>query len=162
MSSETREMPSITTAEIDAHLRRMRGLWIFGEVMILVLAIACWFLPQRAPTFVGRGGFSLLLAAFGLWLGVSSNRDARARMEKIRRAFGIYQDVSRLLRGHLIAFAWILMRMLMISVGGVLTAVWGSGPAFSLLLSSLAFLLALMTFPTEYKTRLLLKRAAME
>ena len=162
MDPETRETPSVTTEQIDAHLRRMRVLWMLGEILILSAAISCWFLQQRAPTILGRGGFSLLMAFVALWLGFSSSRDAKARMERIRRAFGVHGDVSRLLRDHVIAFGWILLRMLMIAVGGLLIAGWGSGPGFSILLSALAFLLALMTFPTEYKTRLLLKRASME
>jgi len=162
MGSDTREAPSVTTKQIDAHLTRMRGLWLLGEGLILAAAVSCWFLPQRPPTVLGRGWFSLVMAVFALWLGFASNRDARTRMERIRRAFGIHRNVSRLLKAHVIAFAWILLRMIMIAVSAQLISVWGSGPAFSLVLSSLAFLLTLMTFPTEYKTRLLLKRASME
>ena len=162
MTPETREAPSVTTEQIDRHLRRMRALWALGEGLILIAAVSCWFLPQKPPTILGRGWFSLLIAVIALWVGFSSNRDARVRMEKIRNAYAVHQDVRLLLKGHLIAYLWILIRMLMIVVGGQLIAVWGSGPAFSILLSCLAFLLALMTFPTEYKTRLLLKRASME
>jgi len=162
MTAETRETPMISTAEIDVHLRRMRVLWLLGELLALASALTCWLLPRLHPTVLGRGGFSLLVAAAGLWLGFSASRDARRRMERIRRAFGVHGDVGRLLRGHLMAYTWILLRMLFIAAGGQAIAVWGAGPAFSLLLSSLAVILTLMTFPTEYKTRLLLKRASME
>ena len=162
MTYEAHDAPMVTTAEIDAHLRKMRVLWFLGELLALASALTCWLLPRLHPTVLGRGGFSLLVAAAGLWLGFSASRDARRRMERIRRAFAVHRDVGRLLRGHLVAYTWILLRMLFIAAGGQATAVWGAGPGFSLLLSSLAVILTLMTFPTEYKTRLLLKRASME
>lgn len=156
------EAPSVTTEEIDAHLLRMRVLWAGVEVLVALATVASFFLPPRQTTILGRGGLSLVMAAAALWFGFSSSRDASKRMQQIRAAFGVHHEVGRLLRGHLLAYLWILCRMLLIAAAALMIAVWGSGPGFSLILFALAFLLVLMTFPTEYKTRLLLKRASME
>jgi len=158
--SQPVETPSITTGEINRHLVRMRMAWAGVEGLILLVAVAAFFLPPGTCPHVGKGSLTLAAAIGALWLGFSSSRDARRRMLKLRQGFTVHRDPAILLRGHFRAYLVILFRLFVIALCGLVIAVWGEGFVYAIVLSVLAALLTLMTFPTEYKTRLLLKRAS--
>ncbi len=67
-------------------------------------------------------------AAASLWIGFAANRDAGNRLEKIRRAFAVHGDESRLLRDHWLVYLAVLVRLEMMVVCGLIVSLWGLGP----------------------------------
>ena len=101
----------------------------------------------------------LIAAAAALWIGFSANRDARERMDRIKRAYAVHGDVARLLRDHWRAYLVVLARLGAMATGGIIVSLWGFGPSFGLLIHVLALFMVALSWPTEDKTRLLIRRA---
>jgi hypothetical protein len=98
-------------------------------------------------------------AAASLWIGFAANRDAGNRLEKIRRAFAVHGDESRLLRDHWLVYLAVLVRLEMMVVCGLIVSLWGLGPGIGVWLLVLGALMMALTWPTARKTQLLLGRA---
>ena len=151
--------PSLSPVQLNHHLKTMRRtVFAFGGMMI-ALAIATFFLPRLGNELVSPMGATLIAAAAALWIGFNANRDARARMDRIKRAFAVHGEITRLLQDHHRAYLVVLVRLLAVAGCGIVVAVWGAGPGLGLTFFILAAILMAMSWPTDHKTRLLIKRA---
>lgn len=151
--------PSLDPQTMHHHLRSMRRTTLTAFGLVALAAPAAFFLPRLEHALIGRTGASLLGAAAALWIGFSANRDARSRMDRIKRAFAVHDRLETLLRDHHRAYLLILARLLAVAACGVIVAIWGAGPALGSAFFGLAGILIVMTWPTEHKTRLLIRRA---
>lgn len=151
--------PSLSSVQLQGHLKAMRRIGLaFGGVLV-ALAGPAFFLPRAANDLVGPKGATLIVAATALWIGFSANRDARTRMDRVRLAFSVHGKIDRLLQDHHRAYLMVLLRLLAIAGCGVVVAVWGAGPGLGLAFFILAGILMAMAWPTDHKTRLLIRRA---
>jgi len=145
--------------EISRHLQKMRvttGLFL----VTVPAAIAVAFLaPYRGSSVASPLTVTLTAAAASLWIGFAANRDAGNRLEKIRRAFAVHGDESRLLRDHWLVYLAVLVRLEMMVVCGLIVSLWGLGPGIGVWLLVLGALMMALTWPTARKTQLLLGRA---
>jgi len=137
----------------------MRVTAVAGLVVVVFAAIAAFVLPYRGSAVASPRTVTLVVLAASLWIGFSANRDAASRLEKIRRAFAVHGDEGRLLRDHWLVYVVVLIRLEMMAVGGLVVALWGSGPKFGIWLLILGGLMIALTWPTTRKTQLLLGRA---
>ena len=142
-----------------SHLVRMRITAVAALVVMVFVAIAAFVLPYRGSAVASPRTVTLVAMAASLWIGFSANRDATGRLEKIRRAFAVHGDEGRLLRDHWLVYVVVLVRLGMMVVGGLVVALWGSGPAIGIWLVILGGLMIALTWPTLRKTQLLLGRA---
>jgi len=113
--------------EISRHLQQMRvttGLFL----ATVPAAIAVAFLaPYRGSSVASPLTVTLTAAAASLWIGFAANRDAGNRLEKIRRAFAVHGDESRLLRDHWLVYLAVLVRLEMMVVCGLIVVGPGAG-----------------------------------
>jgi len=142
-----------------SHLVRMRVSAVAGLVVMVFAAIAAFVLPYRGSAVASPRTVTLVALAASLWIGFSANRDAASRLEKIRLAFAVHGDEGRLLRDHWLVYLVVLIRLEMMAAGGLVVALWGSGPAFGIWFLILGGLMIALTWPTTRKTQLLLGRA---
>ncbi|MCW8985997.1 MAG: hypothetical protein OQK55_11685, partial [Thermoanaerobaculales bacterium] len=115
-----------------SHLVRMRITAVAALVVMVFVAIAAFVLPYRGSAVASPRTVTLVAMAASLWIGFSANRDATGRLEKIRRAFAVHGDEGRLLRDHWLVYVVVLVRLGMMVVGGLVVALWGSGPAIGI------------------------------
>lgn len=147
------------TAAVLAHLKRMRVIWVVFLVTIPV-AIACGpMLPRLEPAAATPAAVTLVTLATVLWISFTAERDSRSRLDRAKRAYAVHEDPDRLLRSHLSVFVMVLVRLEVIVMCGLITAVWGMGSNIALWYSLLAGLMMILAWPTEHKVRLLLARA---
>lgn len=142
----------------DRALTRMRvaaGSFLASLPILLLLA---WRLPRLTGS-LSRATVTLVLAAAGLWLAFSSERDARSRLDRIKRAFAVHGDESRLLADFLRVYLVVLARLELIALGGLAVAVWGSGLVAAVWFMLITAVLMALTWPTVSKARLLIDRA---
>jgi hypothetical protein len=137
----------------------MRVSAVAGLVVMVFAAIAAFVLPYRGSAVASPRTVTLVALAASLWIGFSANRDAASRLEKIRLAFAVHGDEGRLLRDHWLVYLVVLIRLEMMAAGGLVVALWGSGPAFGIWFLILGGLMIALTWPTTRKTQLLLGRA---
>jgi hypothetical protein len=142
-----------------SHLVRMRVTAVAGLVVVVLAAIAAFVLPYRGSAVASPRTVTLVALAASLWIGFSANRDANGRLEKIRRAFAVHGEEGRLLRDHWLVYVVVLVRLGMMVAGGLVVALWGSGPTIGIWLLILGGLMIDLTWPTRRKTQLLLGRA---
>jgi hypothetical protein len=142
-----------------SHLVRMRVTAVAGLVVVVLAAIAAFVLPYRGSAVASPRTVTLVALAASLWIGFSANRDANGRLEKIRRAFAVHGEEGRLLRDHWLVYVVVLVRLGMMVAGGLVVALWGSGPTIGIWLLILGGLMIALTWPTRRKTQLLLGRA---
>jgi hypothetical protein len=144
---------------LNCHLRRMRvTTGIFLATVPAAIAVA--FLARyRGSSVASPLTVTLVAAAASLWIGFAANRDAGNRLEKIRRAFAVHGDESRLLRDHWLVYLAVLVRLEMMVVCGLIVSLWGLGPGIGVWLLVLGALMMALTWPTARKTQLLLGRA---
>ena len=142
-----------------SHLVRMRVTAEAGLVVVVFAAIAAFVLPYRGSAVASPRTVTLVALAASLWIGFSANRDAASRLEKIRLAFAVHGDEGRLLRDHWLVYLVVLIRLEMMAAGGLVVALWGSGPKFGSWFLVLGGLMIALTWPTTRKTQLLLGRA---
>jgi hypothetical protein len=145
--------------DLRAHLLRMRVAAVTALLVTLAGAVTAYVLPYRGSSVASPLTVTLVAIAGSLWIGFSANRDAAARMEKIRRAFAVHGDEGRLLRDHWLVYAVILVRLEMMVLGGLVIALWGLGPVFGIWVIVLGGLMVALTWPTRRKSQLLLGRA---
>ena len=142
-----------------SHLVRMRVTAVVGLVVVIVSVVAAFVLPYRGSAVASPRTVTLVALAASLWIGFSANRDAASRLEKIRLAFAVHGDEGRLLRDHWLVYLVVLIRLEMMAAGGLVVALWGSGPKFGIWFLVLGGLMIALTWPTTRKTQLLLGRA---
>jgi hypothetical protein len=154
-------MGAILSSEINlqSHLLRMRVTAAAGLIVVVLAAVAAFVLPYRGSAVASPRTVTLVALAASLWIGFSANRDATGRLGKIRQAFATHGDEGRLLRDHWLVYMVVLVRLGMMVVGGLVVALWGSGPAIGIWLVVLGGLMIALTWPTLRKTQLLLGRA---
>jgi hypothetical protein len=116
-------------------------------------------LPRRHSAVASPLAVTVVAAVAILWVGFSANRDAAARLERIRRAFAVHGDEKRLLRDHWLVFLVVLVRLEVMVIGGLVVALWGGGVVLGVLLILLGGVMITLTWPTARKTQLLLGRA---
>jgi len=158
MTARSADSP-LSSVQLLSHLKAMRRTVSAFGGMVIVLAVSTFFLPRLGNELVSPMGATLIGAAAALWIGFSANRDARVRMDRIRRAFAVHGEINSLLRDHHRAYLAVLLRLLVVAGCGVVVAVWGAGPGLGLTFFILAGILMATSWPTEHKTRLLVKRA---
>ena len=152
----------VSAEHLGRHVLRMRTMTV-AFLGVTVAATAVGFgLEHRDPGAATPLSLTLVAYAATLWLGFTANRDAASRMATIRRAFAAHGEVARLLRDHLTVYLVIMLRLSGIVGCGMVVTVWGTGAAAAIPLHALAAILMVMTWPTEDKSRLLLRRAAAE
>ena len=153
------EDKAATSALIQNQLRRMRI--VNGSVFVILAstAVIAFFLPRLHNGILGPEGNTLFAAAAALWVGFTANRDARARLERIKRAYAVHADLRRLMRDYLLVYLIVQFRLFVVAVCGLAVAVWGAGPGLAVAFVGLACLLNLMAWPTAHKARLLVDRA---
>ena len=141
------------------HLRRMRVSWAVFIVAAPLVAVV-GFLAPHLTTDVGSPLIvTLLVLAMSLWVAVTADREARLRLERVKRAFAVHAEVSRLLRDHWIVLLVVLVRLELIVLGGLVVAVWGVGPWIGLWFVLAGVLLMSRAWPTERKAQALIQRA---
>jgi hypothetical protein len=146
-------------ANLQSHFLRMRVTAVVGVVAVIVSVVAAFVLPYRGSAVASPRTVTLVALAASLWIGFSANRDAASRLENIRRAFAVHGDEGRLLRDHWLVYVVVLFRLGMMLVGGLVVALWGSGPTFGIWFLIMGGLMIGLTWPTSRKTQLLLGRA---
>ena len=142
-----------------SHLAVMRRATGVAALLTVVAAGAGFFLPPLRHPVITPMWATFIAAAAALWVGFSANRDARERMDRIKRAYAVHGEMPRLLRDHFLAYLVVLARLGAMSVGGVIVALWGFGPTFALFIHVLVLFMVALSWPSEAKTRLLIRRA---
>ncbi len=142
---------------LPGHLRRMR-LTAAASLAVPVLAAVVSFRLPRIAAGLPPLAVSFLALAGSLWIGFSADRHARKLMERIRRRHEEHGDTARLLADHWRVLVAVLLRLQVVTLLGLATAVSGTGPTAALLHFALAAILMGLAWPTEHKTLLLLRR----
>jgi undecaprenyl pyrophosphate phosphatase UppP len=137
-------------------MRVMTGIFLATVPAAIVVAFLAEY---RGSSVASPLTVTLVAAAASLWIGFAANRDAGNRLEKIRRAFAVHGDESRLLRDHWLVYLAVLVRLEMMVVCGLIVSLWGLGPGIGVWLLVLGALMMVLTWPTARKTQLLLGRA---
>jgi len=141
------------------HLHRMRVVWA-AFMATAPVAAAMGFRAPHLSTDVGSPLIvTLLVLAMSLWVAVTAERDARWRLERVKRAFAVHGDAARLLRDHWAVLLVVLLRLELVVLGGLAVAVWGAGPRIGLCFALAGALLMASAWPTARKARVLLERA---
>jgi len=144
--------------EMDRHLRRMRLTTVLFMVTVpLAVAVVLVVEPRGGST--SPMVVSLVAAAAALWIGFSANRDAGARLGRIRRAYAVHGDPSRLLADLRLVHLVVLARLEVMVLAGVVAAVVGDSRAVAWGVLALAGLMIALAWPTADKTHMLLERA---
>jgi hypothetical protein len=141
------------------HLRRMRVSWAVFIVTAPLVAVGGFLMPHLTTNIGSPLIVTLLVLAMSLWVVASADRDARLRLERVKRAFAVHAEVSRLLRDHWIVLLMVLLRLELIVLGGLVVAVWGIGPWMGLWFVLAGVLLMVRAWPTENKSQVLIERA---
>lgn len=144
---------------LERHLRRMRLTAAVFLLSVAAAAGAVYLLPRHplghlSPLVVTAGTL-----AVSLWLAFTAEGWSRKLLGRIRDRFEEHQDVALLLDGHFRVYLAVLVRLEIILLAAVVTAVSGSGPTPALFQLILTAVLMALAWPTEHKTRLLLRRA---
>lgn len=147
-----------TPAPLDAHLLRMRVTTALFLGTVPVAIVVIFATGHRGIARMSPATLSLIAVAAGLWFGFSANRDARIRLERIKRAGAVHGDEMRLMRDHWLVYIVVLIRLEIMVVAGVVVALWGLGPSIGVWLVILGGLMMALTWPTRRKTQLLLGR----
>ena len=150
--------PTPAAGLLPRHLRRMRLTAEASMAFVAAAAVASYHLPRVEAAGLPPLAVSFLALAGSLWIGFSADRHARKLMERIRRAFEEHGDTRRLLDDHWKVLGAVLLRLQVITLLGLATAVSGTGPTAALLHFALALVLMGLAWPTEHKTLLLLRR----
>ncbi len=144
---------------VDRHVARMRRLTAAALAFVVAAAVAGFAVPRGATAVLSPQAITLLVLAAALWVAFSAERDARGRLERIKRAYAVHNDRRELLRGHLWVYGVVLVRLVLVSVAGVVIAVAGLGPVVAVGTHALAAILVALTWPTRHKALLLIDRA---
>ena len=154
--------PALATDEtglLVRHLRRMRVSWAVFIVVAPLVAVGGFLMPHLTTDVGSPLIVTLLVLAMSLWVAVTADREARLRLDRVKRAFAVHTEVSRLLRDHWIVLLMVLLRLEFIVLGGLVVAVWGVGPWIGLWFVLAGVLLMSRAWPTERKAQALIQRA---
>jgi hypothetical protein len=128
-------------------------------VTVPVAIVACFILPERSATELSPTTVTLLALAVSLWVALSAERDARARLERAKRAYAVHGETTRLLRDHRLVHLVAMLRLEIVVGCALTTAVWGAGPVTGAWIAAMAGVIMLLAWPSERKTLLLIERA---
>jgi hypothetical protein len=149
---------TLPPGEMSRHLRLMRGTTVVFMLAVPVAVAVILLLPRREAS-VSPLAVTLVAAAAALWVGFTANRDAQARLDKIKRAFAVHGDERRLLSDLRLVNLAVLARLEVMVTAAVVAAVWGRGSAAAWGILALAGMMMALTWPTEDKSHSLLERA---
>jgi hypothetical protein len=141
------------------HLRRMRIGWSVFVLTAPVAAVAGFLAPHLTTEIGSPLVVTGLVLAMCLWVAFTSERDARLRLERAKRAFAVHGDATRLLRDQWLVLLAVLLRLELIVLGGLVAAVWGAGPRVGLCFVLAGSVLMALAWPTERKSQNLLRHA---
>ncbi len=150
--------PEPLPGEIDRHLRLMR-LTTSVFLMTIPAAAATVLLAAHRESSASPFAVSIVAAAAALWVGFTANRDARVRIDRIKRAYAARGDAARLLADHRLVNLAVLLRLEIMVVAAVVAGIWGSVAAVPWGLLALAAVMMALSWPTSDKSHTLLARA---
>jgi hypothetical protein len=148
----------LPTAALDRHLRLMR-LTTFGFMLTVPVAAAVFVLLEAGEVGASSWAVSAVAAVAALWVGFTANRDAQARIDRIKRRFAAEGDVRRLLLDHRLVNLAVLVRLELMVVAAVVAGIWGPSQSVAWGVLGLAAAMMGLSWPTADKTVTLLKRA---
>lgn len=149
---------SLEPGEIDRHLRFMR-LTTAGFLTTVPMAVALiLMIPGRAGVAPPMA-VSLIAAAAALWVGFTANRDAQARLDRVKRKFAAKGDLHELLRDHRLVNLAVLARLEVMVIASVVASIWGGSSAAAWGVLALAGMMMALSWPTAEKTDMLIQRA---
>ncbi|PWB73645.1 MAG: hypothetical protein C3F15_09130 [Holophagae bacterium] len=154
--------PALATDEsglLARHLRRMRVSWAVFIVTAPLVAVGGFLMPHLTTDVGSPLIVTGLVLAMSFWVAVTADREARLRLDRVKRAFAVHAEVSRLLRDHWIVLLMVLLRLELIVLGGLVVAAWGVGPWIGLWFVLAGVLLMARAWPTENKSQALIERA---
>lgn len=149
---------SLAPGQIDRHLRLMRRTTLVF-LMTVPLAAAVSFLVPTGHGIASPLAVTLVAAGAALWVGFTANRDAQARLDRIKRAFAATGDEEKLLRDHRLVNLAVLARLEVMVVASVVAAIWGVSSPAAWGVLALAALMMGLSWPTADKTHMLIQRA---
>ncbi len=152
-------MVSSQAETIAHHLKRMRLEWAFFMVTVPAAIAACFFLPRNTSEALSPLTVTLLALATSLWIALSAERDARARLDRAKRAFAVHGGLTRLLRDYRLVYLTVMLRLELVVFAAVVTSVWGSGPVTGVWIALLGGVMISLAWPSRSKTTLLIERA---
>lgn len=150
--------PGLPAGEMDRHLRLMR-LTTLGFAATAAAAAAVLLLVPARPG--GWPPWAVTAAAGGaaLWVGFTANRDAQARIDRIKRRFAVDSDSRRLLAGLRRVNLAVDVRLEAMVAAAVVAGTWGASRAAAWGVLALAAVMLGLSWPTEDKSLTLLQRA---
>jgi len=151
-------VPDLPAGALKRHLRLMRLTTLAVAATIPVAALIIILVPGRRA-LASPLAVSLVAAGAALWVGFTANRDAGARIGRIKRAFAVHGDPQRLLSDHRLVNLAVLARLEVIVAAAVVAGVWGSLAAVPWGLLVLAATMFVLSWPTADKSHTLLARA---
>jgi len=147
------------TEIVRGHVRRMRMAWAVMLATVPVAAAVGLAVPHRATHLGSPSTVTLLALAVSLWVGFTAERDSRSRLDRIKRAFAVQGDLTRLLRDHLTVLVVVMLRREIIVLGGVVISIWGIGPRLGFWIVLLGGLMMGLAWPSIRKAQILILRA---
>lgn len=149
---------TLQPGEIDRHLRTMRLATVGFLLTIPAAVIAMLLVPVREGV-VPPMAMSLVAGATALWIGFTANRDAHARLERVKREFAVKGHVQNLLRNLRLVNLAVLARLEVMVVAAVVAAIWGGSSTVAWGVLVLAGMMMGLSWPTADKTHMLIQRA---
>ena len=153
MSSTT-----LPPGELDHHLHLMRITTVCFLLTVPCAAVAMLLIPARDGSS-SPWAVAAVAGVAALWVGFTANRDAQARLDRIKLRYAVKGDASRLLRDHRLVNLAVAARLELMVVAAVVADVWGHSPAVAWGILVLAGLMMGLSWPTADKTLTLLQRA---
>lgn len=147
---------------VTAHLGRSRLLACLSLAVVLAAAVAGFLIPLRSSVVASPLAITLIVLVMALWFAATADRDARSRLESVRRGYAVHGEVRRLLREFLLVYLVVLLRLQAVTACGVVIAVWGNGPLAALAVHLVAAVQMARAWPSTHKTNLLLQRAGVD
>ena len=145
--------------DLKRHLLRMRLTAVVFLITLPVAVVVAFFLPRIEVPHLSPHIVTFICLGLSLWVAFTADRAARRAMTAIYDAFSSHGEQSRLLRDHYRVYLGVLLRLEVITLCGLVTAVAGTGPRITLWFLVVVSILMALAWPTEGKTRLLLRRA---
>ncbi|MCU0234876.1 MAG: hypothetical protein MUE90_12700 [Thermoanaerobaculales bacterium] len=103
----------------------MRATAVAALAAIPVAVAAAFLVPHRGAALASPLTITVAAVAASLWLAFTAERDARGRLEGIRRAFAVHGDEGRLLRDHWLVYLMVVLRLEALAVCGRRSSCWG-------------------------------------
>lgn len=144
--------------EMDRHLHIMRLATIAFVLTVPVAVVAVLVLPRREG-LTSAWAMTIVALVAALWIGFTANRDAQARLDRIKRAFAVHGDESRLLSDLRRVNLAVLIRLEAMVLAAIVAAVWGRSATVSWGMLALAAMMMALSWPTADKSLALLERA---